>query len=105
MKSTNWVKACEENEIKEGDIIEKRVNEIDIVVMRNDDQFFAAQAICPHMDEKLCNGLLKKSKLTCTKHLWQWDLQTGNPLGAAEKPIHMYKTNLKEGVVYVCVDT
>ncbi|ETH10358.1 Rieske [2Fe-2S] domain protein [Bordetella pertussis STO1-SEAT-0006] len=40
--------------------------------MRNGEQFFAAQAICPHMDEKLCNGLFKKTKLICTKHLWQW---------------------------------
>ncbi|TEA79935.1 Rieske (2Fe-2S) protein [Allopusillimonas ginsengisoli] len=105
MTSINWVKACEENEISDGDIVEKHIDGLDIVLMRNGEQFFAAQAICPHMDEKLCNGLLKKSRLICTKHLWQWDLETGNPLGAAEKPIQIYKTSLKEGVVYVSVDT
>ncbi|MGY0658148.1 Rieske 2Fe-2S domain-containing protein [Bordetella bronchiseptica] len=104
MTSANLVKACEENEISEGDIVEMEINGLDIILMRNGEQFFAAQAICPHMDEKLCNGLFKKTKLICTKHLWQWDLETGKPLGAAEKPIQIYKTTVKEGVVYVSVD-
>lgn len=104
MSSINWVKACEESEIHEGEIIEKKIGGLDIVLMRNGDRFFAAQAICPHMDERLCNGLLKKSRLVCTKHLWQWDLESGDPLGAAEKPLQIYKTSVKEDGVYVCVD-
>lgn len=103
MKECGWFQVCMADEIGDGAIVEKRIEGQDIVLMRVGEQIFAAQAICPHMDEKLCNGLLKKSRLICTKHLWQWDLETGAPIGAAEKPIRVYQTRLDDGFIYVCV--
>ena len=37
------------------------------------------------------SGLMDSGKLTCSKHLWQWDLESGDVLGAAEKPLLFYE--------------
>ena len=42
--------------------------------------------------------------LTCTKHLWQWDLNSMTPTGAAEKPIETYACKVEGGHVLADVD-
>jgi toluene monooxygenase system ferredoxin subunit len=44
------------------------------------------------MEEPLIeSGVCDRGVLTCTKHLWQWDLGTGDMVGMAEKPLLMYQ--------------
>ena len=50
------------------------------------------------------SGLLKDGVLTCTKHLWQWDLRTGEMRGAAEQPVQMYDAVLNDQDVMVRVE-
>jgi toluene monooxygenase system ferredoxin subunit len=42
--------------------------------------------------------------LTCTKHIWQWDLRSGEPRGEAEKPLLYYPTRLQEGDLWIDFD-
>ena len=43
--------------------------------------------ICPHMEEPLeVSGVVANCKMTCTKHLWSWDLRSLCPQGETEKP-------------------
>jgi toluene monooxygenase system ferredoxin subunit len=52
---------------------------------------------CPHMAEPLeISGVCEEGILTCTKHLWQWDMRTGAETGMAERPLHRYPTR-REG--------
>ena len=53
-------------------------------------EFFAYQAVCPHQDVPLCEGLYDGAMLTCHQHLWQWDIRTGAPMGLAEAPLERY---------------
>src|SRR5262245_12641682 len=53
-------------------------------------EFFGFQAICPHQEVPLCEGMFDGSTLTCHMHLWQWDVRTGAPLGIAEAPLERY---------------
>jgi toluene monooxygenase system ferredoxin subunit len=39
--------------------------------------------------------------LTCTKHIWQWELQSGEPRGEAEKPLLYYPVRLQDGDVWI----
>jgi toluene monooxygenase system ferredoxin subunit len=44
------------------------------------------------MEEPLAeSGLLEGGVLTCSKHLWQWNLRTGEMVGMAEKPLLTYE--------------
>ena len=52
-----------------------------LLVANARDEFFAYQAICPHQDVPLCEGLYDGAMLTCHMHLWQWDIRSGAVTG------------------------
>ena len=46
------------------------------------------------------SGILSSGSLTCSKHLWQWDLNSGSSMGPAEVDLLMYETkDRKEAVL------
>jgi toluene monooxygenase system ferredoxin subunit len=61
-----------------------------LVVANAGGEFIGVQAICPHQEVPLCEGMFDGSTLTCHMHLWQWDVRTGAPLGIAEAPLERY---------------
>ena len=72
-----------------------------LLVANAGDEFFAYQAICPHQEVALCEGLYDGSVLTCHQHLWQWDIRTGAPLGLAEAPLEFYPVKVDGDKLYV----
>jgi toluene monooxygenase system ferredoxin subunit len=72
-----------------------------LVVANAGGEFFGFQAVCPHQDVPLCEGLFDGSTLTCHMHLWQWDIRTGAPIGIAEAPLERYDLTIEGPSVYV----
>jgi toluene monooxygenase system ferredoxin subunit len=64
-------------------------------------EFFAYQAVCPHQDVPLCEGLYDGSMLTCHMHLWQWDIRSGAPVGLAETALERYDLSVEGDSIYV----
>ncbi|HEX6795457.1 MAG TPA: cyclic nucleotide-binding domain-containing protein [Casimicrobiaceae bacterium] len=72
-----------------------------VLVASSGDEYFACQAVCPHQDTPLCEGLYDGAVLTCHQHLWQWDIRTGAPIGLAEAPLERYEVAVENGSIYV----
>ena len=72
-----------------------------VLIANSGDEYFACQARCPHQDVALCEGMYDGSVLTCHQHLWQWDIRSGAPLGAAEAPLQRYEVSVENGAIYV----
>ncbi len=72
-----------------------------LLVANSGSEYFAVQAICPHQDVALCEGLFDGSVLTCHQHLWQWDIRTGAPMGLAEAPLERYDVTVEGDAIYV----
>ena len=72
-----------------------------LVVANADGEFFGYQAMCPHQDVALCEGLFDGSTLTCHMHLWQWDIRSGAPMGLAEAPLERYDVTVEGDAIYV----
>src|SRR2546425_11991921 len=72
-----------------------------VVVAKAGGEFFGFQAICPHQEVPLCEGLFDGSVLTCHMHLWQWDVRTGAPLGIAEAPLQRYPVTVEGDSLYL----
>jgi len=72
-----------------------------LVVAKAGGEFFGFQAVCPHQDVPLCEGLFDGSVLTCHMHLWQWDVRTGSPIGLAEAPLQRYPLALEGDALYL----
>ncbi len=66
-----------------------------VLVAQAGGEFFAYQAICPHQDVALCEGLYDGATLTCHMHLWQWNIRTGEPIGLAEAPLERYPVTVQ----------
>jgi toluene monooxygenase system ferredoxin subunit len=64
-------------------------------------EYFGYQAVCPHQDVPLCEGLYDGSVITCHMHLWQWDIRTGAPIGLAEAPLDKYALAVEGDAIYL----
>jgi toluene monooxygenase system ferredoxin subunit len=72
-----------------------------LLVANSGQDYFAYQAVCPHQDVALCEGLYDGCVLTCHQHLWQWDIRTGGPIGLAEAPLEYYDVKVEDGSIYI----
>jgi toluene monooxygenase system ferredoxin subunit len=74
---------------------------IKVLVANAGDEYFACQAVCPHQEVALCEGLYDGSVLTCHQHLWQWDIRTGAPIGLAEAPLECFKVEVDGDSIFI----
>ena len=72
-----------------------------LLVANSGDQYFAYQAMCPHQDVPLCEGMYDGSVLTCHQHLWQWNIRTGAAVGLAEAPLESFAVQVEGDSIYV----
>ncbi|HEU4351672.1 MAG TPA: cyclic nucleotide-binding domain-containing protein [Burkholderiales bacterium] len=72
-----------------------------LVVANAGGEFIGFQAMCPHQDVPLCEGLFDGATLTCHMHLWQWDVRSGAPLGIAEAPLQRYPIAREGDALYL----
>jgi toluene monooxygenase system ferredoxin subunit len=88
----SWKRVCSAGEIGENSLKQFDVDGVTVVVANLGDEFRAYPPMCPHMEEPLAeSGICNAGVLTCTKHLWQWDMLTGTEQGMAEKPLLLYE--------------
>jgi toluene monooxygenase system ferredoxin subunit len=72
-----------------------------LLVANSGTEYFAVQAICPHQEVPLCEGLFDGTVLTCHQHLWQWDIRSGAPMGIAEAPLERFDVTVEGGAIFV----
>ncbi|MGE5615955.1 MAG: Rieske 2Fe-2S domain-containing protein [Bacillota bacterium] len=99
-----WHKLCKLEDVPPGKMRECSANGIPIVVVRGDEGFIAIPPTCPHMDNPLAEGFFDGCILTCSKHLWQWSIPGGEPIGEAEVALLRYPTEARDGDIWVEVD-
>ena len=103
----SWNVACAVADVDEGSVVEFEVDGIEILVSNVAGEFRAYPPMCPHMEEPLGDSAICKGQvMTCTKHLWQWDLVSGKPMGPSENDrcMLMYETKVEDDQVYVNIE-
>ncbi|MEE8350820.1 MAG: Rieske 2Fe-2S domain-containing protein [Rhodospirillales bacterium] len=87
----SWKKVCESSQVLENSLQKFAIDGVDIIIANYGDGFRAFPPFCPHMEEPLVSsGMMMAGILTCSKHLWQWDLRSGEILGETEKELLFY---------------
>lgn len=100
-----WKAVCATADVAEDSVRLYEVDGIEILIANVGDGFRAYPPMCPHMEEPLDDSAIcKNGVMTCTKHLWQWDMKTGETQGPAEKPLLMYEVQLEGEQVMVYLD-
>jgi len=100
-----WKRVCAATSVPDNALLKAEVDGVTLVVAKLGDEFRAFPPLCPHMAEPLeLSGVCSDGVLTCTKHLWQWDMRTGAEQGAAERPLLLYPTKCEAGEVLVEIE-
>ncbi len=88
----SWKRVCAASDVAALCLKAFDVDGVPILIANLGDEYRAFPPLCPHMEEPLENsGIFDPSGvLTCTKHLWQWDMRTGERRGEAEKDLLNY---------------
>lgn len=62
---------------------------------------YAVQAVCPHQQGPLADGIAGGCTLICPLHSWKFDLATGACLNEPGYRLTTYPVRLQEGSIYV----
>ncbi|HSK97021.1 MAG TPA: cytochrome P450 [Euzebyales bacterium] len=80
-----------------------KVNDVDVVLVRNGDSVAAFEGRCPHRGTLLAEGTIDGDQIVCAGHGWRFDARTGvnaDPSRACLRPL---TTRIVDG--HVLVDT
>lgn len=99
-----WKRICNAGDVAENSVQQFDVDGIEILVVNYGSNFRAIPPICPHMEEPLeDSAVVSRCVLTCTKHLWAWNLDTFEMQGETEKPLKSYDVKTEGGAIFVNV--
>lgn len=98
----NWVKACNEDEVKAGQLFSFDHQEKKILVANLGGNLYATDRICTHEEADLSTGFLSKEGVRCPLHLSVFNLENGAPLNPpAEKSLKTYNVKIDSNKIYV----
>ena len=97
----DWKRACRRDEVPANGMKQVTVDGTDVLLIDTGEAVFACQALCPHEAVPLEQGVHDGAALTCLEHLWQFDIETGGPMGDAECGLKTYPVKDEGGTLYV----
>lgn len=71
------------------------------VVKKEDGSFFARESSCKHQGADLTMGMLRGQTVTCPRHGWKFDLETGQCLNRTCPPLKKYELKVEDGEIHV----
>ncbi len=97
----SWQEVCTTEDVGEGELAEFDVSEITVLVLKSGGEFYAYPPYCPHQETPLSQGLIDGDTLICIKHLWQWNLRTGEMRENAQSRLLLYEVKVEDDKVLV----
>ncbi len=101
----SWKRICRAADVAENAAAKFDAGGFPILIVNYGSGFRAIPPLCPHMEEPLDeSGIVARCVLTCSKHLWAWDLRTLDMQGETEKPLKTYQLKEENGDLFAFVD-
>lgn len=98
----SWNAVCAVADIADGEMKQFTAEEgFDVLVVNVEGDFFAYQAMCPHLDIPLVDGFCDGELITCMEHMWQFDARNGGASGFAEEGLTAYGLKVEDGRILV----
>ncbi len=107
MADGEWVRVCDANSLKNGDLLDFDYGEKKILVAKAGGQVFATDRICTHAYADLSTGIMNEEEktVTCPLHLSAFKLDSGVPQNLpAEQPLKTYKVKIQDNAIYIKLD-
>ena len=91
------IKDFAEKNIKSFTILGKKVG----IIKKGDERFFATEVGCKHQNADLTKGKIKGMIVTCHRHNWQYDLESGKCLNNESPDLRKHGLYLDGEDIYV----
>ncbi|HEX5412033.1 MAG TPA: Rieske 2Fe-2S domain-containing protein [Terriglobia bacterium] len=82
-------------DLPEGAVRHIVIHDKPMALCKVEGQFFAVNAVCPHMGGPLASGRLNGCLLTCPWHGWTYDVRTGLPDHPGGHSISTYEVRVE----------
>jgi len=100
-----WKRICGTGDVAENTVKKFDVEGIPVLLINYGAGYRAIPPICPHMEEPLeDSGIVVRCILTCSKHLWAWNLDTLEMQGETERPLKTYEVKQEDSAILVNVE-
>ena len=103
----SWIKVCKASDVAQNSLKKFWIaGGIPVVIANYGSGFAAMPPVCPHMEEPLeQSGIIADCVLTCTKHLWAWDLKSLEMRGTeTQKELKTYQCKEEDGDILAFVE-
>lgn len=87
-----------------GVFVECRGRELAVIRPADTDEVFVIDNACPHSSGNLSGGRVEGTQITCLSHNWRFDLRTGCCVDSAKARIVRYRSEIRDGAVFVDLD-
>jgi 3-phenylpropionate/trans-cinnamate dioxygenase ferredoxin component len=72
-----WRVVARVGDVGPNDVIAVAVDDVEMVLGRDGDRYFAAQRRCVHRGGDLAEGIVSRGHLICPQHAWRFSTATG----------------------------
>jgi nitrite reductase/ring-hydroxylating ferredoxin subunit len=90
----DWRVVARVGDVKPNDVIAVAVDELQLVLGRDGDRYFAAQRRCVHLGGDLAEGIVSRGHLICPQHAWRFSTATGCHPEASRYCLVMYRVRV-----------
>jgi 3-phenylpropionate/trans-cinnamate dioxygenase ferredoxin subunit len=101
-------RVCSAAEVPGDEGLAVRVADLDVVVARDGDDFYALQDLCSHAEVALSEGEVADCQVECWLHGSRFDLRSGKPTGLpATEPVSTFPVEARpaaDGSLDIYVD-
>jgi glutamate synthase domain-containing protein 2 len=95
------IKLCPFEELSEKTPTHFLINNLDLVVIKYDDQVSALYGRCLHRGALMADGHMEGENLICGLHGWDYRYDTGVSAYSNKEALQKFSTTIKEGTVYI----
>lgn len=101
-----WKYLCNADDVAPNALKLVDLDDMRVVVTNYSNGFRAIPPVCPHMAEPLeVSGVIANCVMTCTKHLWSWNLETLEQVnGESEASLLSYKIKEEDGKLFAWIE-
>jgi len=101
-------RVCAATEVRVDEGLGVRVGDLDVVVARDGEDFYALQDLCSHAEVALSEGEVADCQVECWLHGSRFDLRSGKPTGLpATEPVSTFPVEARpaaDGSLDIYVD-
>ena len=97
-------KVCDLDDIWEGEMEVFDVGDDEVLIVHAPGgQVRAFHPICPHQEHPLIEGDFEKCILTCSAHLWQFDVLSGEGVNPTGTSLISYPVKTEDDAIWVAI--